>query len=232
MQSAINEARMGHDEQAIAQVRALAEALPKRRRCVDGAGRSLSRQGALRRCRGRVRQGDRRRRHAAGGVALDPVLRARRLARARRPLGRRRARSQASARAQPRSAAGAELSRLQLGRSGQEPRRGRGDARKGAHTETDGRLHRRFGRLGVLPARPLQRGRRRARAGRAAGAGRSDDQRSSGRRLLARRAQGRCALPMEPRAQHESRRQGQAGRSRARSSTAWIRPARRGHDAG
>ena len=65
-----------------------------------------------------------------------------------------------------RPAAGAQLSRLFLGRPEHEPRRGLQDAEARGRAAADGRLHRRQPRLGLLPARPLRRG------GAAAGAGR------------------------------------------------------------
>ena len=69
--------------------------------------------------------------------------------------------------------------------------------RKAVDLQPERRLHRRFARLGLLPARPVRRGGARTRARRVAEAGRSGAERPSRRRLLARRPQARSDLPVE-----------------------------------
>ena len=67
-----------------------------------------------------------------------------------------------------------------------------------------------FARLGLLQARPLRRGGEISGARRRSQAGRSDHQRTSRRRLLARGPQARRRVPVEPRARPETGPRGSA----------------------
>ena len=68
--------------------------------------------------------------------------------------------------------------------------------RKAVDLQAERRLHRRFARLGLLPARPVRRSGARARARGVAEAGRSGAQRPSRRRLLARRPPAGSDVPV------------------------------------
>ena len=94
-------------------------------------------------------------------VELGQLLFPRHLLRALQAMGEGGSRSEKSARSVSRTAARPQLSRLFVDRSGHQSRRRHGDDQEGRAAAPGRRLHRRFARLGLLPARQL-RGRRQA----------------------------------------------------------------------
>ena len=96
----------------------------------------------------------------------------------------------------PGAAAGAQLSRLFLGRPGRPSRRRHGHDPPRGRAAAGRRLHRRFAGLGLFPHRQLRRGGQESRARRRAQARGPDHQRSSGRRLLAGRPDAGSAFPV------------------------------------
>src|SRR6266566_4626689 len=157
--------------------------------------------------RRRLFQG-RRHHQQAREVELGDLLFPRHLLRARQAVGEGRGRSQEVARALPRPAARAQLSRLFLDRPGRQSRRGH------AHDQTLGRaarrrrLHRRLPRLGLLPARQHGGGGQTAGARRRTQARGSNHQRSPRRCLLEGWTRAGGALPVVARARSQARARG------------------------
>src|SRR6516164_7031130 len=156
-------------------------------------------------------------------VELGNLLLPRHLLRARQAVGEGRGRSQEVARALPRPAARAQLSRLFLDRPGHQSRRGH------AHDQTLGRaarrrrLHRRLPRLGLLSARQHGGGGQAAGARRRTQARGSNHQRSPRRCLLEGWTCAGGALPVVARARPQARARG----SRQDRSQAEIGTSRR-----
>ena len=124
----------------------------------------------------------------SGEVELGNVLLPRHLLRALASVAARRSRYEEGAAALSRSAAGAQLSRLFVGRPGRPSRSRHGHDPQGRRAAAGRRLHRRFAGLGLFPHRQLRRGGQESGTRRRAQAGRSDHQRPSRRCLLAGRA--------------------------------------------
>ncbi len=98
----------------------------------------------------------------------------------------------------------AELSRLLVDRSGHQSRRGHEDDQARRRTAPRRRLHRGLARLGLLPHRQFRGRGEASRARDRPQAGRSDHQRPSGRRLLARRPHTGSQIPVGPRPRPEA----------------------------
>ena len=135
VQIAIDEARLDKNDEAIARSEGVDGVRSERRRGLDGARRCLSRREQVRRSGRRLRS-----RAIALSARRDEGLAAVFCARDRRgavattgtppkPICRQ------ALKLSPERAAGAELSRLQLGRSGPQHPRSAGDAGEGAHAE-------------------------------------------------------------------------------------------------
>ena len=93
----------------------------------------------------------------AGKGELGDLLFPRHLLRALEAVAEGGSRSQEGARAVPRAAARAQLSRLFLDRPGHQPRRGHGHDQARRAAAAGRRLHRRLARLGLLPASAITR---------------------------------------------------------------------------
>src|SRR5262245_17809057 len=157
--------------------------------------------------RGRVFQG-RRHHQQAREVELGDLLFPRHLLRALQAVGEGRGRSQEVARALPRPAARAQLSRLFLDRPGHQSRRGHAHDQARGRAARRRRLHRRLPRLGLLSARQHGGGGQAAGARRRTQARGSDHQRSPRRCLLEGWTRAGGALPVVARARSQARARG------------------------
>ena len=217
IQAALELDALGRNDDATTRMREIVAAHPNDRGRMERARQPAAFGQGLFRRRRFLRQGDRAGRRAEP-QQLDAVLFPRHLLRAVEAMAEGGSRLQEGARALSRPAAGAQLSRLFLGRPGRQSRRGVQDAAPRGRSEAERRLHRRQSRLGALQARPLPGGDRGAGKGDRPQAGRSGRQRSPRRRLLARQPPHRSAFPVEPRARHEAGDRGLCRRSSTRST--------------
>ena len=131
-------------------------------------------------------------------------------------------------RAVSRPAAGAQLSRLFLGRPGRQSRRRHEHDPPRRRAAAGRRLHRQLARLGLFPHRQLRRGGEGPRARRRAQARRLDHQRSSRRRLLAGRPRRwkRTSSGRTPRTSIPSRKTCRRSRPSSKSGCPTTRPPR------
>src|SRR6266849_1736872 len=157
--------------------------------------------------RRRLFQG-RRHHQQAREVELGDLLFPRHLLRARQAVGEGRGRSQEVARALPRPAARAQLSRLFLDRPGHQSRRGHAHDQARGRAARRRRLHRRLPRLGLLSARQHGGGGQAAGARRRTQARGSNHQRSPRRCLLEGWTRAGGALPVVARARSQARARG------------------------